>query len=153
MEQTNGSGIKFCGRFTITGLTWNKVIIVKKKRMFELNSYMLQKMGWIEYSHSVLSLNHLSIEDDEYVRYFIELGNRNVFFVIKELTEEEKQNSKNRYKFITHNHKEEDLSTILKDDEIIGEFNSNGELFKLIIENEACNSNYERHFRLNKILK
>jgi hypothetical protein len=129
--------------------------------MFELNSYMLQKMGWIEYSHTrQIYYGHLhnnkyfrSIEDDEYVRYFIELGNRNVFFVIKELTEEEKQNSKNRYKFITHNHKEDDLSSILKDDEIIGEFNSNGELFKLIIENEACNSNYERHFRLNKILK
>jgi hypothetical protein len=26
-------------------------------------------------------------------------------------------------------------------------------LFKLIIENEACVENYQRHFRLNKILK
>ena len=59
----------------------------------------------------------------------------------------EKQTSKNRYKFITVNQTDDDVLFIVK------EFNSNGELFKLIIENEACNSDYERHFRLNKILK
>ncbi len=35
----------------------------------------------------------------------------------------------------------------------IVEFNSNEELWKLVIENEACGENYQRHFRLNKILK
>jgi ABC-type tungstate transport system permease subunit len=118
---------------------------------------MIQKMGWIEYS-SVRGLYHNRLisnkkksynlfDSDEYVRYFIEFENRNEFFVIKELTKEEKQSSKNRYKFITTNQTNEDVSFIIK------EFNSNEELFKLIIESEACNSDYERHFRLNKILK
>ncbi len=104
--------------------------------MFEVNSYMIQKMGWIEYSPTrglyhngtISSKKYNLFDDDQYVRYFIEFENRNEFFVIKELTEE-------------------DVSFIVK------EFNSNEELFKLIIENEACNSSYERHFRLNKILK
>ena len=125
--------------------------------MFEINSYMIQKMGWFEYSstrglyqnrwtsNKKRSYNLFDADDD--VRYFIEFENRDEFFVIKELTKEEKQNSKNRYKFITVNQSEEDISFIIK------EFNSNEELFKLVIDNEACNSDYERHFRLNKILK
>jgi hypothetical protein len=125
--------------------------------MFEINSYMIQKMGWIEYSStrglyynrwsSNKKKSYALFDSDDDVRYFIEFENRNKFFVIKELTKEEKQSSKNKYKFITVNQTEEDVSFIVK------EFNSNEELFKLIIENEACNSSYERHFRLNKILK
>ena len=125
--------------------------------MFELNSYMIQKMGWIEYSSNrglyhnrVISNKKVSynlFEGDEDVRYFIEFENRNEFYVIKELSKEEKQSSKNRYKFIIVNQTDEDILFTIE------EFNSNEELFKLIIKNEACNSNYERHFRLNKILK
>jgi hypothetical protein len=125
--------------------------------MFEINSYMIQKMGWVEYSStrglyynrwaSNKKKSYTLFDSDDDVRYFIEFENRNEFFVIKELTKEEKQNSKNRYKFITVNQSEEDISFIIK------EFNSNEELFKLVIDNEACNSDYERHFRLNKILK
>ena len=125
--------------------------------MFEINSYMIQKMGWIEYSStrglyynrwtSNKKKSYTLFDSDDDVRYFIEFENRNEFFVIKELTKEEKQISKKRYKFITVNQKNEDISFI------IDEFNSNEELFKLIIDNEACNSDYERHFRLNKILK
>jgi hypothetical protein len=33
------------------------------------------------------------------------------------------------------------------------QFNSNIELIRLIIENEACNEEYKRHFKLNKILR
>ena len=33
------------------------------------------------------------------------------------------------------------------------EFNSNIELIKLIIEHEACNEEYQRHFKINKLLK
>ena len=125
--------------------------------MFEINSYMIQKMGWVEYSStrglyynrwvSNKKKSYTLFDSDDDVRYFIEFENRNEFFVIKELTKEEKQNSKNRYKFITVSQSEEDISFIIK------EFNSNEELFKLVIDNEACNSDYERHFRLNKILK
>jgi hypothetical protein len=31
-------------------------------------------------------------------------------------------------------------------------FSSNGELFKLIIKHEAFNADYQRHFKINKIL-
>ena len=78
--------------------------------MFELNSYMIQKMGWIEYSSNrglyhnrVISNKKKSynlFEGDEDVRYFIEFENRNEFYVIKELSKEEKQSSKNRYKLM-----------------------------------------------------
>lgn len=125
--------------------------------MFEINSYMIQKMGWVDYSptrglyHNRWTSNKKKsynlFEGDEKVRYFIEFENRNEFFVIKELTKEEKQTSKNRYKFITVNQTEEEILFVVK------EFNSNKELFRLIIENEACNGDYERQFRLNKILK
>ena len=125
--------------------------------MFEINSYMIQKMCWFDYSptrglyHNRWKSNKKKsynlFDADEMVRYFIEFENRNEFFVIKELTKEEKQTSKNRYKFISVNQTEDD---VIFD---INEFNSNEELFKLIIDNEACNSDYERHFRLNKILK
>ena len=125
--------------------------------MFELNSYMIQKMGWFDYSstrglyHNRWTSNkkksYTLFDSDEYVKYFIEFENRSDFFVIKELTKEEKQKSKNRYKFIRVTQTDDDVKFI------VDEFNSNEELFKLVIENEACNSDYERHFRLNKILK
>jgi len=125
--------------------------------MFEINSYMIQKMGWFEYSAtrglyqnrwtSNKKKSYNLFDSDDFVRYFIEFENRNEFFVIKELTKEEKQISKNRYKFIIVSQSDDDISFNIK------EFNSNEELFRLIIENEACNSEYERHFRLNKILK
>lgn len=114
-------------------------------------------MGWFDYSstrglyHNRWTSNkkksYSLFDSDEYVRYFIEFENRNEFFVIKELTKEEKQNSKNRYKFITVNQTDDNVLFTIE------EFNSNEELFKLIIENEACVENYQRHFRLNKILK
>jgi hypothetical protein len=125
--------------------------------MFELNSYIIQKMGWFDYSPtrglyhnrwtSTKSKSYNLFDSDEYVRFFIEFEDRNEFFVIKELTKEEKQNSKNRYKFITVNQTDDNVLFNIE------EFNSNEELFKLIIENEACEENYQRHFRLNKILK
>jgi hypothetical protein len=125
--------------------------------MFEINSYMIQKMGWVEYSStrglyynrwvSNKKKSYTLFDSDDDVRYFIEFENRNEFFVIKELTKEEKQKSENRYKFITVNQTDDDVLFVVE------EFNSNEELFKLIIDNEACNPNYERHFRLNKILK
>jgi hypothetical protein len=54
--------------------------------------------------------------------------------------EEEKQKSKNSYKFVVGKNKSI-------------EFNSNTELLRLIIENEACNEEYKRHFKLNKLLR
>ena len=74
--------------------------------MFEINSHIIQKMGWFEYSPtrglyynrqvSSKKKSYNLFDSDEMVRYFIEFENRNEFFVIKELTKEEKQNSKNK---------------------------------------------------------
>jgi hypothetical protein len=71
------------------------------------------------------------------VRFYIRP--ETIYFFIKELSEEEKQISKNSYKFVIGKR------------EI--QFDSNIELIRLIIENEACNEDYKRHFKLNKILR
>lgn len=121
--------------------------------MFEINNYLLNKMGWLDYSSTRgLYFNKYSkntynfFQNDSLVRYFIEFENKDNFFVIKELSESEKQKSKNLYKFI---------KVEITDDKPIfnsEEFNSNIELLKLIKNNFACNEEYQRHFKLNKIL-
>lgn len=124
---------------------------------FEINSYIIQKMGWIDYSPTRgLYKNRWALnkkksynlfEDDEYVRYFIEFEERDIFYVIKELTKEEKQKSKNRYKFVIVNKTVDDILFEVE------EFNSNTKLLELIIKYEACNEEYQRHFKINKLLK
>lgn len=123
--------------------------------MFEINNYLLNKMGWVDYSQtrglyfnkSYNSKNTYNLfQNDLLVRFFIEFENKNNFFVIKELSKSEKQKSKNLYKFIK--------VEITEDKPIFNsnEFKSNIELFKLIKNNLACNEEYQRHFKLNKIL-
>lgn len=123
--------------------------------MFQINNYLLNKMGWLDYSpirglyynKYFNSKNTYNLfQNDPLVRYFIEFGEKGNFFVIKELSESEKQKSKNLYKFIK--------VEINKDKPIFNseEFNSNIELLKLIKSNFACNEEYQRHFKLNKIL-
>ena len=131
--------------------------------MFQINNYLLNKMGWMDCSHYRIiiqspirglyynkyfnSKNTYNLfQNDPLVRYFIEFENKGNFFVIKELSESEKQNSKNLYKFIK--------VEINKDKPIFNseEFNSNIELLKLIKSNFAFNEEYQRHFKLNKIL-
>jgi hypothetical protein len=118
--------------------------------MFEINKYLLNKLGWINYSItrgiSVSFLNGTDtlFEDDPLVRFFFTRGD-NKLYVIKELSSSEKQNSKNLYKFIIV-----DLSPLEFN---VIEFNSNMSLFKMIIENGACNNEYRRGFKINKILK
>jgi hypothetical protein len=96
---------------------------------------LLRKMGWID--HSSPTLNSPRFDDNDFVKFYIRLGT--IYTFIKELSEEEKQISKNSYKFVVGKQ------------EI--QFNSNIEMLKLIIENEACNEDYKRHFKLNKILR
>lgn len=97
--------------------------------MFQINSILLIKMGWSD--------NRTWKIRNDLVKFYIRTST--IFILIKELSEEEKQISKNLYKFIVG---EKSI-----------EFNSNIELLKLIIEHEACNEEYQRHFRINKILK
>lgn len=113
-------------------------------------------MGWVDYSPTRgLYLNRVLktkktynlFQDDPLVRFFIEFEGLNNFFVIKELTKEEKQNSKKPYKLVS--------VSILNDKARFKsfEFSSNLEMLSLIINHSACNDQYQRHFKVNKILK
>lgn len=115
--------------------------------MFEINAYMINKMGWVNYSaHRGIGHGPQVFADDPLVRYFIDLKPYKTCYLIKELSDDEKQKSKNLYKFIKMDYDHEPIFTIT-------EFNSNYEMFKLIIEHESCNPTYQRHIKLNKILK
>jgi hypothetical protein len=103
--------------------------------MFQINSILLIKMGWVD--NRTWRLNSPLFDDNELVKFYIR--KETIYILIKELSEEEKQISKNLYKFVVGKNSIE--------------FNSNIELLKLIIEHEACNEEYQRHFRINKILK
>ena len=96
---------------------------------------LLRKMGWT--NHSSFTFNSPKFDDNELVKFYIRP--KTIYIFIKELTEKEKLISKNLYKFVVG--------------ENSIEFNSNVELIKLIIEHEACNEEYQRHFKINKLLK
>jgi len=124
--------------------------------MFEINSYILQKMGWTKYYTSYglgPSLAQLFNEDD-LVRFFLIDNSKKLCFIIKEMSTEEKQKTKNSYKFIQFDlpvsHNMIDLKKLKLN---VKFFNSNEELLKLVIEDEACNETYQRHFKINKLFK
>ncbi len=96
---------------------------------------ILRKMGWTD--HSSFTFNSPRFDDNELVKFYIRP--KTIYIFIKELSEKEKLISKNLYKFVVGK------KSI--------EFNSNIELIKLIIEHEACNEEYQRHFKINKLLK
>jgi len=96
---------------------------------------ILRKMGWTD--HSSFTFNSPKFDDNELVKFYIRP--KTIYIFIKELTEKEKLISKNLYKFVVGKNSVE--------------FNSNVELIKLIIEHEACNEEYQRHFKINKLLK
>ena len=97
---------------------------------------LLRKMGWIDHSSPTFNSPRFD-HDDGCVRFYIRPNT--IYIFIKELTEKEKLISKNLYKFVVGKNSIE--------------FNSNVELIKLIIEHEACNEEYQRHFKINKLLK
>ena len=103
--------------------------------MFQINSMLLRKMGWTD--HSSPTFNSPRFDDNDLVKFYIRPGT--IYFFIKDIIPEEKQKTKNSYKFVYNKQ------------EI--EFNSNMELLKLIIKFEACNDEYKRHFKLNKLLR
>ena len=111
---------------------------------------MLDKIGWIPYSsHRGIGLPNIFV-GDQFVRYFIHITHRpRICYLIKELTENEKQTSKNEYKFIELNYV--DIKN-LKFETI--EFSTNEELFGLIFKFSSTNSEkYKRHFTIGKIIK
>lgn len=124
-------------------------------KMFDINSYMINKMGWMSYSeHRGIGLTvkdqivYTLFEEDPYVRFFFDNKEDKKLYVIKEFTDKEKQKSNNLYKFI-----QVDYNSKLKKPKFkIFEFKNNSELFKLIINTESCKEEYIRHFRINKLL-
>lgn len=119
--------------------------------MFEINSHMIHKMGWWLYHPNLgLGFDYPGLfVNDNWVRFFFIDKSNDMIFIIKEMTPKEKQKTKSLYKFIEFNYNDIKNSTPPN----IKNFNSNQQLWKLIIENEAYGENYKRHFRLNKILK
>lgn len=121
-------------------------------------------MGWYTYSSwdGIKLINNVLTDEDHIVKFHINDKDRKILFVIKELTDKEKQKSKNSYKFLIIEYKDAILKStktvknFLKEEKIktkMIEFNSNLELYDLIIKNEACNTVYQRHFRINKLFK
>ena len=112
--------------------------------MFELNTYLIIKMGWTPYSMSRgIGLPNI-FEGDDLVRYFIFNKSSSICYLIKE----QKQKKKKSYKFIIMDYKNlEDPKFEIKD------FDKNEELFKFVIDYGACNEEYRRHFKINKIIK
>jgi thiamine pyrophosphokinase len=124
--------------------------------MFEINSYILQKMGWTKYCSSFgLGQSYANLfNDDRQVRYFLIDKERGFVFIIKEMTPDEKQKSNSEYKFIRFNLPENvNQFDFRKLKFKIDNFSSNVELIKLIISNEAGDEQYRRHFKLIKIFK
>jgi len=116
--------------------------------MFVINSYMINKMGWVNYStFRGIGLTigeeiaYTLFEDDQLVRFFIIDDRIKKCYLIKE-----KQSTKNSYNFIICDYRGK------KPKFKKTQFNSNIELLKLIIENNACNGEYQRYFSINKIL-
>lgn len=133
--------------------------------MFEINVYLLNKMGWVNYSqvrgirigNSIHKLNPIfppiAFDDDPLVRHFYDDVDSKVCYVIKELSTNEKQNTEKLYKFIIMDYTSCRQPTLGEPSFEINQFESNESLFKLIIKYEACNEEYKRHFKINKLLK
>ena len=111
-----------------------------------INTIILNKFGWSERRFSwgkpfaVIDLEHKCIKYDYSDKFFI-IQNPDTmayFFVIV---------------------KDEDIKTKGKSKEVeltkceMFLIKTNQELFKLIIKHEAFSEDYQRHFRINKILK
>lgn len=113
--------------------------------MFSINSDLIRKMGWVDYSRSRgIGPNYRFFEEDDEVQYFILFEDRKKCYVIKQ---QKVNNIYNDYKFI-------DVDFSKKTPKIKSKiFNSNIELLSLIRENLACNLTYQHLFQINSILK
>lgn len=114
--------------------------------MFDINKYLLTKMGWVEYSRNrgiklPFYKKHNFFEDDDFVRFFIVDNSKNKCYIIKE------QNEKNLYKFIVCSFYNGNVEM-----QVIN-VDSNIKLLGLIKEYNACDKKYQRTFSINKILK
>jgi hypothetical protein len=110
---------------------------------FELNTMTLIKFGWT------------STQDDYWGFHRKNLPKNAIWFFEKQdpfLAEPITYFITNEYRFISHRtSKPGSTQKIEMIDDI--EIKSNVELFKKIIETEACVESYARHFKINKLFK
>ena len=123
--------------------------------MFQLNLMILRKMGWSEYREGfwrpTISFKNVNLSGSDQsikVIYYIQPLNSEKTFIITQFLD--KQKSIVEYKFIIANSNKPEVD-ILNSIQI--EIKSNVELMTLIKDFEACNEEYKRYFKLNKILK
>lgn len=116
---------------------------------------ILRKMGWSEYREGfwrpTISFKNVNLSGSDQsikVLYYIQPLNSEKTFIITEFLD--KQKSIVEYKFIIVNSNKPEVD-ILNSIQI--EIKSNVELMTLIKDFEACNEEYKRYFKLNKILK
>lgn len=121
-------------------------------------------MGWVEYSISrgvgIQYHSHFTnssviqpFADDPLVRFFFNIKDYYLCYIIKEFSKEEKQKTNNLYKFIRMDYSPEALNN--KEGQpkfVVKGFKSNTELFSFIARYKACSNEYQRHFKLNNIL-
>ena len=123
--------------------------------MFQINSMLLRKMGWSEYQEgfwrSTISFKNVTLSESNQslkVVYYIQPKNSKKTFIITEFSD--KQNSFVEYKFVIADGNKPEVD-FLNSKQI--DIKSNVELMRLIKDFEACNESYQRHFKLNKLLK
>ena len=118
--------------------------------MFEINKMFICKIGWSEYTGSLWRppISIKNILDTENVIYYIQPLNSEKTFLISESSN--KQNKFKQYKLIIAKTNKSEVDLL---DSIQIQIKSNLDLMRLIRDFEACNEEYKRHFKLNKILK
>ena len=121
--------------------------------MFELNKIFIKKIGWADYTYSAYNSKiRLNFKDpipyNQNISFWIR-NSDNLFLIAESIEKEKKQNKVLEYKFIIC--KDSDNIDYKNSKSII--INSNLELMKLIMHYEACNEEYQRHFKLTKLLK
>jgi hypothetical protein len=119
--------------------------------MLELNNYLINKMGWSNYTKFRGVGIPNSFESSGLVKFFINHKNIKTCYLIMEMTESEKENSTNSYNFIIMDYNDNSFQGYTNSE--VKEFSNNQELMNLIIKYDACNEEYQRHFKINKILK
>jgi len=111
----------------------------KKKKPFDINAMTLSKLGWKESEESlwrIQSSPRRKIPEGSIYHFF---GEAKTYYI-----SEKGKGDEIRYFFcIAENGGISSKRRIC----------SNAELFKAIMEEEACEESYARHFRINKLFK
>lgn len=122
------------------------------QRPFEINTMTLAKFGW-ESPRDVWGFHRKSHLQGENAIWFFEKQDpflaEPITYYIQEIV-----SSSIVYRFKSYRTSKPDAKGELSFEMIDDiEIKSNAELFKKIIETEACQESYARHFKINKLLK